>query len=695
MSMWSFILSGLRTQEGYNESSQRHFQHAPHESFVRELIQNSLDVRRDSQNPVCLTFKQKKILSSDPQLHMESLLGVLRAKRDFQRTQGRNLEVEDYDGAIHCLEQLEIPILHVSEANTKGMKGIALGTNFYAFTYGNGIHTAVGPGGGTHGIGKAALRLMSSANLFFFSSAYRDDDGPQPQGQDPQDGEIKYLAFGIVRASTDFITTGENRTENRSAWGYWCANEASDPVQNFNEIPDWFRRNEGSLGTDFAIIGYDPKKNISDIDLKLYDNILPSCDVLFAYFVCKNFYKAICDGALKVELCNPPEPKDSQENTLETKFYQNGVWVINKDNIEGHLKILYDAVKRQPDQEEWEGIQESIEETLLSIWCLNEDKLPGYDKQRKDIEVEIEHPEGVPTIINCYVRTITQSPETPNLGERLFDIKTKELTFVRRGFVITKKFPRLKQFSTNGKNFFGVFYLNDPFEIIASCEPPAHDAVDVTNAAENRRDLAKIVIKKIAEGIREFIVLEINPPRESGDETPWIRLQVEGEEEGLQEQGNEEQEIETNPNGLPVVRLRPVARRRTPTPIEVLGDDGQADVEGRGDGEDAPRPGDGDPIQNHGGQRGGRRAQVSSAKIVSVVRQPDNDRIYNVIISNDHNCRLTSIEFKEQGQFDAGASVPIVPLPAVILTVGINTVVITFAEVPPKTLGATLVTEQI
>lgn len=684
--MWEFDISTKHysRSDAYNDSDMNHFKGSPHhESFIRELIQNSLDARKDLHAPVCLTFKIKKIeqeaLNS---VHFPQIKEILGQKQTWEKQVEsekqveRGKRVDPYKRVIKSLNNLPFPILFVSESNTTGMPGPwnKEGTKFHSFAFASGDNNKSRSGGGTHGIGKAALRLLSPARLIFFSTAYGLE---QPNGQSANNMSTEHLALGIIRTSSDNINESK-----RSAWGYWFPGDNSSPVIDFKHIPDWLRREKEAIGTNFAIAGYNPDDDNDKEYYELLGKVLPTYDVLFAYFVYKNFFKAICDGDLEVRLCNPPAHINNQKNKYENNFYMEGIWTINKDNIEGQLRALYPEIKKQEPifGSEQESILESIEETLLAIWCLTESPPDGYEHKKDNSTISIDGQK-----INCSIRTIVHSKGNES---RLFDIKSKKIIFVRRGFVITSEFPGLKNFPKSAPPFLGLFFV-DPDEIIAACEPPAHNDVNINNIHIEQRKMAEKLLKSIREQVRAFINQQFAPRSENNGKAPWIFLRAQADDDQAEDDEKSFSERDTS-----VLILRPShPRPKSPLPL----------IKDRNGGNPGPGPGPvppPDPVPPGPGgpiikpiSPGVSPAIAAKVKILSVTPTSVENCFVVTIVNNTTRCRLESIEFREKGQFDTGAEVYITPIPNDVFleSEAIREVNVRFINTPPKVLDAKLV----
>src|SRR3989344_5988503 len=117
---WFFPSTDHGENDGFADSLLESFQ-GDHEKYIaREAIQNAVDARLDYGKPVRVIFEKFSMPASALPGHVE-LLGRMRRCLAFVKRQPK---AEDFfKSAIALLKGKELPVLKISDFNTRGLSG--------------------------------------------------------------------------------------------------------------------------------------------------------------------------------------------------------------------------------------------------------------------------------------------------------------------------------------------------------------------------------------------------------------------------------------------------------------------------------------------------------------------------------------------------------------------------------------------
>ncbi len=284
---WHFPSTDGGDEDGINDPLRETFE-GDHERFVaRESIQNSLDARKDSSQPVLVRFERLNLpVSEIPGLN--ELKDMLQRAKDYSHNQDKSSAF--YGAALELLNNSTLPVLKISDFNTIGLNGDDDDTSggWYKLTRGVGVNSMAGVGGGSFGIGKGAPFAASTLRAVFYSTI---NDANEPVFK----GKVRLSSF---RDSNDDVRRGigDYGLENGRSVG---------SIRNMDDIPEFFRRTE--QGTDIYIIGYQTEE--SDWTRLLLNSLL------------NNFWAAIHFNELNVELLENGELLHS----------------VDEENLEGYM----------------------------------------------------------------------------------------------------------------------------------------------------------------------------------------------------------------------------------------------------------------------------------------------------------------------------------------------------------------------
>lgn len=304
---WLFPKNTPGRWEGINDGDAEHFLKNPIGSLAREVIQNSLDARVNSE-PVIVSFNLFSIKASEfPNL--EQLKEKLVKASNTPKNKTDNRTRKRLEEAIAILDKPSLSILKISESNTTGMAGPADDDEkpFYAYTKGSGL-TGKTDGLGSFGIGKKAPVVNSALRTTFVSTMYNNP---------------KYGNESLAQGMSFWVTHKEGDLKY-DGLGYWGVREAF-PVTEQSDLPDWLRREE--LGTNIYII----------------EPILPKdWQELLVGAVLTNFFAAIHDGSLEVKAGAHTICRESIRDMFQNKDVRAALQSLDDDQ---YLESLNNSEK--------------------------------------------------------------------------------------------------------------------------------------------------------------------------------------------------------------------------------------------------------------------------------------------------------------------------------------------------------------
>ena len=237
---WVFPPTGGGVSQGFNDSSQEIFRGDSLKNAMREVIQNSLDAVDDKSRPVEVSIQTMDVPASE--------LGAKELSKHVKQAQiwiekKRN---EDgalfYEKALKMLRRKSIPVLAITDSNTKGLNGGRWDTLIHEEGTTN---KDVGAAGGSYGIGKNATYTVSAVKAVGYSTRYLERGRTEyfilrcklSAHQDPKNHEIALQHIGLG--------TKAKVIKNKPA-----------PPTLGNEIYTGFRLKK--QGTGVFIIGFEP-----------------------------------------------------------------------------------------------------------------------------------------------------------------------------------------------------------------------------------------------------------------------------------------------------------------------------------------------------------------------------------------------------------------------------------------------------
>ena len=316
---WRFPPTNGGIVAGYNDPGIAHFGGAPLASLARETIQNSLDARLSSDEPVHVSFEEIQVEPNE--IGRDELADAIDAC--INEPTNDDKVIDALNRAKSSVGSDTIPCLRVSDRNTTGLKG----DQWRALVKMQGVSHKpdVLGAGGSHGIGKYAPFLFSDLRTVFYWTCYKDNGTPIEQFQ----GKSVLISH----------KSSEGETQGTGFYGY---------VDNCtelkgSEIPSRFRlpqKVDGSpvFGTSIVISGF---------------NVAQDWRLLIASSVIENFFHAIQIGVLDVLL----EPDESEPDTE--------LFEINKNTLPDWFARLQSSADNDEDNGDDES---SLIEQARSFW---------------------------------------------------------------------------------------------------------------------------------------------------------------------------------------------------------------------------------------------------------------------------------------------------------------------------------------
>lgn len=276
---WYFPSTDHGENDGFADSLLEYFQ-GDHEKYVaREAIQNAVDARLDYDKPVSVVFEKLSVPAPSLPGHAEL---IRRLNRCLTFVKGQEKAEVFFKAAIALLKSKTMPILKISDFNTKGLFGSDddVEGNWYRLVRAAGTSSPKGVKGGSFGIGKGAPIAASALRTVFYSSINDKDE----------------LVF---QGKARLVSHHDEKRDVRQGVGFYGV-QGYKAVRQSGLVPEMFKREE--RGTDIFVMGY---KSDGDWQRKLIKSVL------------HNFWLAILHGNLEVTVRDGSELILTKENLRE------------------------------------------------------------------------------------------------------------------------------------------------------------------------------------------------------------------------------------------------------------------------------------------------------------------------------------------------------------------------------------------
>lgn len=293
---WRFPPLSGGTRQGYTNNDIEVFKGQElFDNLTREICQNSLDAHLETTDaPVKVVFEFRQINMA--QYDVFSEYGeCLKGCRNYWGDEMDAKLSRFVTGAETTLQQETIPVLIASDYHTKGLSGShsgKLSSSWEALTGSDGISVKSDENSaGSYGIGKNAPFACSSLSMVFYNTLAEDNES---------------AFIGVARLATLLNSDGKPTQRVGKYQNNDEENEIWKPIfdTDTNAFRDCFTRTE--RGTDVIIVGFTQSKD-------WVKNITNA--------VLKNFFVAISEGRLIVELKDSTEHHMINVDTLSRLFF--------------------------------------------------------------------------------------------------------------------------------------------------------------------------------------------------------------------------------------------------------------------------------------------------------------------------------------------------------------------------------------
>ncbi len=315
---WRFPASGFGERKGLSTGDAETFKGRPYQAFAREILQNSIDARRNNNAPVKVEFKTFSIKTS--QLPgTDELRDAVRHCKEYWAHKSDYVKV--YSEMEKILSQDTLKCLRVSDFNTKGLVGVESEIQeknaFLALAKGSGVSEKDDDvAGGSKGVGKNAAILMSEINTIFYSTHTCMSLDQSPVEHKGYLGVADFVS-GYVKDDQD----AEKRDYTQGP-GYFSVDEYNRPVADLFSIDPTFTQRETECGTDIFILGFEGDNTW---EIEVINSLLDS------------FLVAIVKGDLEITLNNRNINSDTVESLIND---DNIIYKRNYGNLISQYRIL-------------------------------------------------------------------------------------------------------------------------------------------------------------------------------------------------------------------------------------------------------------------------------------------------------------------------------------------------------------------
>ena len=292
---WRFPPLSGGTRQGYTNNDIEVFKGQELiDNLAREICQNSLDARIEgTDTPVRVVFELRQISRSGYDVFSQ-YSRCLKGCRKYWGTEMDAKLCRFVEGAEATLTENNIPVLIASDYNTKGLSGShngKLSSSWEALTGSDGVSVKSDENSaGSYGIGKNAPFACSSLSMVFYNTVAENNES---------------AFIGVARLATLLNEDGKPTQRVGKYQNNDEENEKWFPIYDTdeNDFRDCFHRIE--RGTDVIIVGFTQTTN-------WLTNVTKA--------VLKNFFVAISEGRLVVELKNGNDIRIIDESTLSQLF---------------------------------------------------------------------------------------------------------------------------------------------------------------------------------------------------------------------------------------------------------------------------------------------------------------------------------------------------------------------------------------
>ena len=320
---WSFPTTGGGKKTGFNESGIQFFNDDTLLSLAREICQNSLDAKKENNEPVTVVFSSFDLKKEDV-MGREKFVEIIEKEIDYAKKYYKNdkTPITFYSDARKLLENDNLLCLRISDFNTSGLTGSDrdIDSKWDRLVKSEGFSDNPETSGGSFGIGKNAAFACSKLHTVFYSTL--DEDG-------------LIASQGVSKLSSCELDDG-NVTQGTGYFGEITNLTNSISLDNMKQQlfldPSFIERNIS--GTDIYILGFDDRNKSNEILNDENDEWV--IDV--AASIIDNYFVSILDKKLIVKI----NDMELNSDTISEKFdyiYKNNSDMFNQYTID-YFNIL-------------------------------------------------------------------------------------------------------------------------------------------------------------------------------------------------------------------------------------------------------------------------------------------------------------------------------------------------------------------
>lgn len=320
---WSFPTTGGGKKTGFNESGIQFFNDDTLLSLAREICQNSLDAKKENNEPVTVVFSSFDLKKEDV-MGREKFVEIIEKEIDYAKKYYKNdkTPITFYSDARKLLENDNLLCLRISDFNTSGLTGSDrdIDSKWDRLVKSEGFSDNPETSGGSFGIGKNAAFACSKLHTVFYSTL--DEDG-------------LIASQGVSKLSSCELDDG-NVTQGTGYFGEITNLTNSISLDNMKQQlfldPSFIERNIS--GTDIYILGFDDRNKSNEILNDENDGWV--IDV--AASIIDNYFVSILDKKLIVKI----NDMELNSDTISEKFdyiYKNNSDMFNQYTID-YFNIL-------------------------------------------------------------------------------------------------------------------------------------------------------------------------------------------------------------------------------------------------------------------------------------------------------------------------------------------------------------------
>ena len=261
------------------------FKKDPISSFAREIVQNSIDAKRDNEDKVIVQFKKFDLNKEDVPDYDTWANAFSNVLINWEQKQGKTKEndLKRMKEMIKISTDKIIPSMRVSDFNTSGLIGVntkSESSQFYALTKGEGVSFKGGTAGGSKGIGKYASFVVSKLHTVFYSTIT----------ETYEKGYLgrALLPSGIYLDPNNNFKPDKTGLKTNGEW-YYAESEYLKAINDQLILDKSFKRQEEETGTDLYILGFD---------------FIDKWETHIIVKILESFIVAIVKGTLEVEVDN-------------------------------------------------------------------------------------------------------------------------------------------------------------------------------------------------------------------------------------------------------------------------------------------------------------------------------------------------------------------------------------------------------